>query len=164
MSIPFAQVERQNSHSAESRVFGGNTILATTRDVLSFALVYPDSFPTEPTCVSFWSAQCELCGCCWSAQRVLCESCLAQHDDVPRPHHLLQRRLRHLKIRMSLALLRQTQVFLTVAPTFGRICLLTVERSHLRLRSRAWSGILGCATCAPRAIRPSSAPRICFCD
>ena len=26
----------------------------------------------------FWSAQCELRGCCCSAQRVLCESCPAQ--------------------------------------------------------------------------------------
>ena len=29
----------------------------------------------DVTCVSFWSTQCELCGCCRSAQRVLCESC-----------------------------------------------------------------------------------------
>ena len=32
---------------------GGNIILVATRDVLSFALVYPDSFPAESTCVSF---------------------------------------------------------------------------------------------------------------
>ena len=63
--------------AAEIHVFGKNIILLATRDVLSFALVYPDSFPAESTCVSFWSAQCELCGCCCSAQRVLCESCRA---------------------------------------------------------------------------------------
>ena len=54
---------------------GGNIILVATGDVLSFALVHPHSFPAESTCVSFWSAQCELCGCCCSAQRVLCASC-----------------------------------------------------------------------------------------
>ena len=32
-----------------------------TRDVFSFALVSPESFPVESTRVSFWSAQCELC-------------------------------------------------------------------------------------------------------
>ena len=56
-------------------MFGGNIVLVTTRDVLSFASVYPpDSFPAESTCVSLWSAQCELCGCCCSALRVLYES------------------------------------------------------------------------------------------
>ena len=30
--------------------------MVATRDVLSFALVYPDSFPAESMCVSFWSA------------------------------------------------------------------------------------------------------------
>ena len=39
--------------------------------------MYPDSFPAESTCVSFCSAQCELCGCCCSQKRVLCESCPA---------------------------------------------------------------------------------------
>ena len=39
--------------------------------------VYPESLPAESTCVSFWLAQCELCGCCCSSQRVLCESCPA---------------------------------------------------------------------------------------
>ena len=37
-------------------VFGGNIILVTTRDVLSFALVFSDSFPAESTYVSVWSA------------------------------------------------------------------------------------------------------------
>ena len=64
--------------SAEVHVFGENIVLVATRDVLSFASVYhPDSFPAESTCVSLWSAQCELCGCCCSALRVLCESCPA---------------------------------------------------------------------------------------
>ena len=58
-------------------MLGRNIILVATRDVSSSALVYPDSFPAESTCVSFWSAQCELCGCCCAAQRVLCQSCLA---------------------------------------------------------------------------------------
>ena len=59
------------------------TFLVATRDVLSFALVYPDSFPAESTCVSFWLAQCELCGCCCSAQcDVLCESCPAHQVPV----------------------------------------------------------------------------------
>ena len=72
---------------AEIHVFGGNIILVATRDVLSFALVYADSFPAESTCVTHWSAQCELCrfvrhsvelcGCCCSAQCVLRESRLA---------------------------------------------------------------------------------------
>ena len=56
---------------------GGNIILVATRDVLSFASVYPDSFSAESKCVSFWSAQCDLCGCCCSAQPALCESCPA---------------------------------------------------------------------------------------
>ena len=30
----------------------------------------------------FWSAQCELCGCCCSAQRVMCESCPAHQAPV----------------------------------------------------------------------------------
>ena len=34
-------------------MYGGNIILVAIRDVLSFALVYPDSFPAESTCVSF---------------------------------------------------------------------------------------------------------------
>ena len=61
---------------------GGNIMLVATGDVLSFASVYPDSFPAESTCVSFWSAQCELCGRCCSAQRALCESCPANQVPV----------------------------------------------------------------------------------
>ena len=34
-------------------MFGGNIILVATRDVLSSAIVYLDSFPAESTCVSF---------------------------------------------------------------------------------------------------------------
>ena len=33
---------------AEIHVYGGNIILVTTRDFLSFALVYPDSFQVSP--------------------------------------------------------------------------------------------------------------------
>ena len=51
-------------------MFGGNIILVTTRDVLSCALVCSNFFPAESTCVSFWSAQCELCERC-PAQQVL---------------------------------------------------------------------------------------------
>ena len=58
-------------------MLGGNIFLVTTRDVLSCALVYSNFFPAESTCVSFWSTQCELCGCFCSAHRVLCESCPA---------------------------------------------------------------------------------------
>ena len=47
--------------------------MVATRDVLSYALVYPDSFPAESMCVSFWSAQ-----------RVLCESCPANQVPVVR--------------------------------------------------------------------------------
>ena len=56
-------------------MYGGNIILVATRDVLCFASVYSESFQLSPHVCVFWSAQCELCGCCCSAQRALCEIC-----------------------------------------------------------------------------------------
>ena len=58
-----------------------------TRDVLSCALVSPESFPVESTRVRFWSAQYELCkfvshsmelsSCCCSVQCEKCKNCSA---------------------------------------------------------------------------------------
>ena len=41
-------------------VIGANIVLVATRDVVSFVLMTSDSFPTESSYVSFWSAQCVL--------------------------------------------------------------------------------------------------------
>ena len=68
--------------SAEDHVFGGNIILVTTRDVLSFAQCISIPFQLSPHVCVFWSTQCELCGCCCSAQRGLCESCQAHQVPV----------------------------------------------------------------------------------
>ena len=49
-SSPCTKVPTFLALCAEIHVFGGNIILEATRDVLSFASVYPDSFPAESTC------------------------------------------------------------------------------------------------------------------
>ena len=73
------------------------------RDVLSFALETSDSFPAEPTCVSFWSAQCELCRFVWHSAE-LC-GCCSQCG--------LRRIVRHIRCLFSFPLLSRQFILCT---------------------------------------------------
>ena len=53
--VGFPKTSRGNflNPCGDSRVWW-DIILVPTRDVLSFAFVYPESLPAKSTCVSFW--------------------------------------------------------------------------------------------------------------